>query len=219
MLREARTRFQGRNGSHLCREPSFLQACSCIPLLSRLLASHSQQSFRKYPRIEIASVSRTEAGSPGSSFSRIASRKAAAEDRGRAQEPANAFARFASEPGNTLAAVGSASRLYLEIVSRRTPVSRSILRKLHPRASRAITCLSLHHLQVVGQGILRGHNPRACPKSLYPKWPLFRCSSVAGFGCSVTRGIHAGAVEHGFVDRRRSRNSFITASASQLARA
>jgi hypothetical protein len=38
----------------------------------------------------------------------------------------------------------------------------------------------------LGTSILRRRNDGACPKSLYPKWPVFRCSVVAGFGCSLT---------------------------------
>ena len=96
----------------------------------------------------------------------IASRWAAAAKRGPTSEPGNVLAGFdpepanvlagfelstpskareirlsaLAEPGNVLAGFGSACREYAEIVSRRTPVSRSIFRKLHFSASSARTC-------------------------------------------------------------------------------
>src|SRR3990172_742712 len=102
---------------------------------------------------------------PTSSFSVIVSWWAAAANLGGNGEPGNVLAGFdpepanvlagfesasptkarqsdsgtVPEPGNVLAGFESAPRAYAEIVSRRTPVSRSILRKLHLRARRART--------------------------------------------------------------------------------
>jgi hypothetical protein len=105
--------------------------------------------------------------SPASSLAVISDRYAAAVARGRiavepantlagfGAEPANTLAAFAgggspgpsgggsdgtSEPGNTLAAFAARAAWYRLIVSRRTPVSASIRRKLQPRSNNARTC-------------------------------------------------------------------------------
>lgn len=85
-----------------------------------------------------------------------------------------------------MAAFGSADRAYRDTVSRRTPVSRSTRRTVQPRARKRDNLLSLRHPQVVRQGILRWSKPTSMPDKPCPKWPLLRCSLLAGSGCSVT---------------------------------
>ncbi len=73
---------------------------------------------------------------------------------------------------------------YALAVSRRTPVASSMRRSDQPSRPSASTCCLLLVAQDVGHpgGGSRPPPPRQ-RLGRYPLWPVFRCPSMAGFGC------------------------------------